>query len=66
MFGGTVGYSFGEVDELVGEGVELGAVFVSVNEGLNGNVGGRDGKVVDVDGGKNIGDGIKAFEENGK
>ena len=62
VLGGTVGYSFGEVNELVGEGVELGTVFVSVNERLDGNVGGGDGKVVDVYGGENIGDGVEAFE----
>ena len=50
VFGGTVSYGFGEVDKLVGEGVELATVFVSVDEWLGGVVRSRNSEVVDVNG----------------
>ena len=64
VFGGTVGYGFGEVYELVSEGVELGTVSVGVDERLGGVIGSGYSEVINVNGSEDIGDGVETFEEN--
>ena len=51
---------------MIGESVELAAALIGVNKWLSRVVGGRDSKVVNIDGGENVGDGVEALEKDGK